>query len=309
MKAGDSRKRLEDHDAFALSIDKAAEAGGVEAARVLLELIERTRGFLQDVADRKVEFPEPISNVQGVLKKHGANMMQLWEAAKRLPDRLPYIRIGWEYPAETAKERISKIVRTVMYDYVAQFAEAQGMITHLHVSYKQHDVWGLLEDLAGVVTSKYGVELAAQRPQPAERLEEEKRAGGPAPGETSLADASVRQEPRISKKEANVLARHLLKKNPFLKARELAKQIRCSVGLVSQLPAWQAVQEKRKAGWTPRNLRAVRLTEELQENLSQGERDDVLKQLIKQQDREMKVDPSPFAKGPKRPRFVQRRKA
>jgi len=58
--------------------------------------------------------------------------------------------------------------------------------------------------------------------------------------------------PRMSKQEANVIAREILVSNPKIAARALAEEIGCSLGLVPKLPAWRAVQEKLAEGRKPR---------------------------------------------------------
>jgi len=96
--------------------------------------------------------------------------------------------------------------------------------------------------------------------------------------------------PQIKKAEANVKARDYLARHAKARrvtARELAKAIPCSAGLVSKLPAWKAYQEGlRKA--KPSAPKAVSLTDGLL--AVEGEEDAELERLIAEQEAEAKAD-------------------
>jgi hypothetical protein len=56
----------------------------------------------------------------------------------------------------------------------------------------------------------------------------------------------------ITASEANFQAREILQAEPDITIRSLADRIGCSIGLVSGLSAWRAVQDARRAGRRPR---------------------------------------------------------
>ncbi len=99
---------------------------------------------------------------------------------------------------------------------------------------------------------------------------------------------------RISRQEANICARKLLKDNPNLTIRKLAKEIPCSIGLVSKLPVWKAIVEERKKHGKPAVPKAVRLTDKMEKTL--GQEDESLKKLIGEQDADQKLDEVRFRK-------------
>jgi hypothetical protein len=113
--------------------------------------------------------------------------------------------------------------------------------------------------------------------------------------------------PRIRKGEANIRARAILKQDPDLTAKELAKKVPCSIGLIPELPAWQAVMEERKKGRKPKSPKAVSLTGKTEAVV--GEEDPTLKALIEEQAGDGTADGSiaPFKKCAKS-QFTQRRK-
>jgi hypothetical protein len=111
-----------------------------------------------------------------------------------------------------------------------------------------------------------------------------------------------------SKDESNIRAREFLKKHPKATTRQLAKGIGCALGIISKLPAWRAVQERRQKERGPKRPRAVGLTPKLEETI--GQDDAELARLVQEQEREGRVDGSllkPSEKA-KKPKFVPRRK-
>jgi len=93
---------------------------------------------------------------------------------------------------------------------------------------------------------------------------------------------------KITKEEANVRARELLKENPNYPARQLAEKIPCSVGLVSELPAWKALQEYKKKTFGSPRPKIIPLTKELEACL--GSEDDQLQQLFAEQEKDQRQD-------------------
>lgn len=93
----------------------------------------------------------------------------------------------------------------------------------------------------------------------------------------------------MTRDEANVKAREYLRSNPTATARELSDSIGCALGMVPNLPAWQAVQERLATGRKPK---AVSLTSRLEASI--GESDETLERLIAEQEADMRTDPSPF---------------
>lgn len=98
---------------------------------------------------------------------------------------------------------------------------------------------------------------------------------------------SHKQRSKITKAEANMKARDILKKDPEITGRELAQKIGCSNGLISELPAWRAVQEQRKKGRKPKKRR---LTNRMLKVAGTGKKDQVLKELILEQQADEKED-------------------
>jgi len=97
---------------------------------------------------------------------------------------------------------------------------------------------------------------------------------------------------RITKEEANVCARQRLMKTPSWDwtCRKLAKQIPCCLGWIPSLPAWRAYHEKRKELRRNKTIDTVSLSRELEAVLGEGEKDEVLNQLIAEQEGEKRED-------------------
>jgi len=97
---------------------------------------------------------------------------------------------------------------------------------------------------------------------------------------------------KMSKEEANVRARELLRETPTWDwtARKLAKQIPCSLGWIPYLAAWRAYHERRQELRRAKTIKTVSLSEELEAVLGTGDKDEVLKQLIAEQGREEHQD-------------------
>ena len=123
---------------------------------------------------------------------------------------------------------------------------------------------------------------------------------------TLAANKSGTGKGKITKEEANVRAREILKANPSITARDLSTAIPCGLGLVSQLPAWQAVLEERRKRKPPKTPKVVSL-EAIHESINQD--DEELNRLTKEQHDDGKSDGSiePFEKRGKS-KFVPRRK-
>jgi hypothetical protein len=103
---------------------------------------------------------------------------------------------------------------------------------------------------------------------------------------------------RISLNEANAKAVQLIKADRGFvhkTQREWAKEIKCSVGLISKLPIWQATAKALGRSRKSTKSRAVGLTERILNTSGTGERDSVLKQLIS--DQEADAEPSPLENG------------
>jgi hypothetical protein len=94
--------------------------------------------------------------------------------------------------------------------------------------------------------------------------------------------------PRITKEEANIRARELLKQDHTLNIRQLAKQIPCSIGLVHSLPIWKAVTQERSRQGGMRRPKNVRLSDKMLHVL--GQTDDPLQKLIAEQAADKKRD-------------------
>lgn len=105
----------------------------------------------------------------------------------------------------------------------------------------------------------------------------------------SEATAAVAR-PKTTKTEANIKARAYLQVNTNATARELAAGIACSTGLVSKLPAWQAVKEQRDNLRQPKKVAVVSLSAKLQRIA--GNEDESLAKLIGEQ--EADAEPSPL---------------
>lgn len=97
----------------------------------------------------------------------------------------------------------------------------------------------------------------------------------------------------MPRREANIEARKHLEQNPDAKARDVAKAIGCALGMVSKLPAWQAVQEQRMRGKKPKAAKVVNLTSKME--AVTGREESPLCKLIAEQ--EADAEPSPLDDG------------
>jgi hypothetical protein len=97
---------------------------------------------------------------------------------------------------------------------------------------------------------------------------------------------------KITKEEANVRVRELLTKTPSWDwtTRKLAKQINCSPTTVSKTPAYRVYNEKRKELRRAGTIDTVSISKELEAVLGTGEKDEVLKQLIADQEKDQRQD-------------------
>ncbi len=97
---------------------------------------------------------------------------------------------------------------------------------------------------------------------------------------------------KITKAEANVRARQLLMETPTWDwtCRKLAKLIPCALAWIPNLPAWRAYHEKRQELRGNKTIDTVSLSEEVEAVLGEGEKDEVVKQLIAEQEGEERED-------------------
>ncbi|MCL5770350.1 MAG: hypothetical protein M1588_03440 [Planctomycetes bacterium] len=114
--------------------------------------------------------------------------------------------------------------------------------------------------------------------------------------------AAKMKNTKVSKSEANVALRKLLRKKYDTTVREAAKQIGCSTGLVAQLPAWRAVQEKRREQHLPKSAKTIKLTDKMTEIVAapapetslqagnQTSNSEQVRELIEQQQRDAMRD-------------------
>ena len=93
--------------------------------------------------------------------------------------------------------------------------------------------------------------------------------------------------PRLSRDEINVKASKYLKEHPKATARALSKGIGCSLGVVTDLPAWQALKKERARDRKPKPPTVVSFTDKMQAVIGEGE-DEALKQLIGEEEEEEK---------------------
>jgi hypothetical protein len=113
-----------------------------------------------------------------------------------------------------------------------------------------------------------------------------------------------RQKPRMSKDEANGIARHLLTQDRSFaekSAREWSSEIGCSLGLVSKLPLWKAVQERKPARGKGARPMAVAHIEGVHSLEGDAPPADVLNGLILDQEEEMAAE---ARRGPRQFRAV-----
>jgi hypothetical protein len=100
------------------------------------------------------------------------------------------------------------------------------------------------------------------------------------------------QSKKITKDEANVRARQLLRETPNWDwtCRKLAKLIPCSLGWIPKLSAWRAYHEKRLELRRNKTIDTVSISKELEAVLGEGEKDEVLRQLIADQEADERED-------------------
>jgi hypothetical protein len=111
---------------------------------------------------------------------------------------------------------------------------------------------------------------------------------------------------RPSKIELNVSARDYLASHPDAKRAEVAKAIGCGVRTLVKLPAWRAVSEERKK--RRKSPKVVSLTPRLQATQGQGQKDQVLHQLIEEQKADYEISPLDEDPPAERPHRVRTRK-
>jgi hypothetical protein len=128
-------------------------------------------------------------------------------------------------------------------------------------------------------------------------------AKGIEPAAPKSAEPAVR--PKMMKNEANIKARDYLRKHPNATARQLAKGIGCSTGLVSGLPAWQGVNERRQKQRQTKKATVVSLTSKIERTA--GTQDQSLARLIDEQMED--AEPSPLEDDPPDDRQGAPRKA
>jgi hypothetical protein len=128
----------------------------------------------------------------------------------------------------------------------------------------------------------------------------------PAPGDSM-------SRPRTTVQEANCKAMELARADPAFvqrSLREWADAIGCSHGLVTELPLWQETMRRTGRGRKDKSVapKAVSLTKPLEAATGEGDKDDVLNQLIAQQ--EADKEPSPLEDDPpdSRPKRARTRK-
>jgi hypothetical protein len=97
---------------------------------------------------------------------------------------------------------------------------------------------------------------------------------------------------KMSKEEANVLARQLLCETPTWDwtTRKLAKQIPCSLGWIPRLPVWRLYKERRDQVRKQGTIKTVSLTSEREAVLGTGDRDETLNRLIAEQEQDQRED-------------------
>lgn len=105
-------------------------------------------------------------------------------------------------------------------------------------------------------------------------------------------DSKPSEKATMTKEEANVRARDLLRETPTWDwtARRLAAQIPCCLGWISGLPAWRGYHEKRKQLRRAGTIKTVSLTDELEAVLGTGDKDEMVNRLIAEQEKEQRED-------------------
>jgi len=96
-----------------------------------------------------------------------------------------------------------------------------------------------------------------------------------------LKEQGAKKRPRISRKEANLKGRKIIERKKSISARDLADEIGCSLGMISKLGCWQAIQEERKKRHKPAPPKAVNFSDKLEAMI--GEDDPELRELIDDQ--------------------------
>jgi hypothetical protein len=93
---------------------------------------------------------------------------------------------------------------------------------------------------------------------------------------------------KITKDEANVRARDLIKENPSITIAKLSEKLSCSTGLVSELPVWRVLMDYREKTFGTKRPKMVPLTKNLEYIL--GTQDEKLNQLIAEREGEERED-------------------
>jgi hypothetical protein len=208
-------------------------------------------------------------------------------------------------PLNKAKTEAAKKVRrkalTMLFENWPLVAEAQGKYS-LHPFLRE--LWTMLQNTAAEwknidlgVCREFDLRFSKRRTGGAEhrsfidelnRWADELEAGT---GQEKDGQGSGRK-PKISKEEANVRVRELLRETPTWDwtTRKLAEQIPCSLGWISYLPAWRAYHEKRKELRRAGTIKTVSLSDEFEAVLGTGKKDNVLNQLIAEQEKDQRQD-------------------
>jgi hypothetical protein len=84
----------------------------------------------------------------------------------------------------------------------------------------------------------------------------------------------------------------LLKENPSWDwtVKKLAGKVGCSTGTISNCPAWKAYNERRDRLREEGTINTVCMSKEMEGVLGTGEKDEVLKQLIAEQEKDQQGD-------------------
>ncbi len=94
------------------------------------------------------------------------------------------------------------------------------------------------------------------------------------------------QKRKVTGEEANIEVRRLLKETPSSDwtVKKLADKIGCSTGLISKCPAWKVYNERRGQVRKDGTIKTVSLTSEMETVLGAGDKDEVLRQLVAEQE-------------------------
>jgi hypothetical protein len=175
----------------------------------------------------------------------------------------------------------------------------QNIAYHVHWAFKDYgetirDCGGPLPPTADAMRPAEGVHYLESLIRRLEELGEQEYFNPDGDGEGSdNRDKSAMKATgaaKLTKAEANIKAREFLRENPNATSRELAAGIGCSTGLVSKLPAWQAVKEQRDKGRQPKKAGNIALTPKMEQVV--GVEGDALAKLISEQ--ESDAEPSPL---------------